>query len=690
MKKYAIAGFVILLPVIGWIGYSEWNSNAWQRYLIKLELRGQASKLGNIHAGELLIPIVKALAYAGDTKQASQVIGGLTDPFTRAQALRGVAEFHAEAGDGEKASELLVEAIWATTWIRDYEKRRYALKTITMSIAKIGEQRRAKSMMSEVIKEAERIDNHAPPNFVLETIIESYANLGESMKDPALLEEALKTVDRLRPNRDGVKHFEFLLLGKIIGSYSRLGEKMKDATLLDYAARTAERLDASRTKSESLRTIAESYARLGESMKDPALLEEAIKTAKPITDYVEKAKALSAIAKSYASAGVKLKDTALLTEVIKTARSVNQRSSAALGAIARSYASLGEAMKDPELLEEALKTAEFISDMINKASTPRAPDPKAIARTQATTGKLRKKLSELPGLSEPSGKIGAGVDKQPRWNFSEQLRRRYEEEAWLHKNIALSAVIESYIRLGDKEKARALLVKQISGPYSKTYGSPLVFESYVRLGETMKDAALLDDAVRIAEGIGTDRKDEALRAIAESHARLGETMKNIDMLKYATGVAKRIKDAKQATRARATIAESYARLGETMKDSALLEEALNTADGIGEAQTDQWSTHGKIVDSYIKLAESSNNPALLAKPFSLLASKLPDTGRDKMFGALLTSKMAITDVSRLRSLTSNYHHEMNRAFARAQILMACSRHDLWMRQRLIRDFLQRP
>ena len=53
-----------LLPVIGWIGWSKWNSNAWQTYLIKRELRGYVAKLDNWQDGEMLTVIVQAFTYA--------------------------------------------------------------------------------------------------------------------------------------------------------------------------------------------------------------------------------------------------------------------------------------------------------------------------------------------------------------------------------------------------------------------------------------------------------------------------------------------------------------------------------------------------------------------------------------------------------------------------------------------------
>jgi biopolymer transport protein ExbB/TolQ len=64
MKRYVIAGSVILLTVIGWIGV---NSNAWQTYLIKRDLRSYGARLND---SETLSVIAQAFAYAGDSQLA--------------------------------------------------------------------------------------------------------------------------------------------------------------------------------------------------------------------------------------------------------------------------------------------------------------------------------------------------------------------------------------------------------------------------------------------------------------------------------------------------------------------------------------------------------------------------------------------------------------------------------------------
>src|SRR5215510_11228080 len=60
--QYAAVGLILLLTVIGWIG---WDSNAWQIHLIKRDLRDDAKRLNDIDA---LTEIARAFVYAGDSQ----------------------------------------------------------------------------------------------------------------------------------------------------------------------------------------------------------------------------------------------------------------------------------------------------------------------------------------------------------------------------------------------------------------------------------------------------------------------------------------------------------------------------------------------------------------------------------------------------------------------------------------------
>ena len=192
MKRYAIAGLVLLLAAIGWIGV---NSNAWQTYLIKRDLRSYGARLND---NETLSVIARAFAYAGDSQLALQLVDRIKNARAKVDALIRIAEFYAELGDKERASALFSDAIKATERIGSASDKFHTLRSIAMSFVSRGEKEKAKSLLSDAIRVAERIDDNQDKAYALETIALSvYDPSGEIMKDGVLLTEVVKAADQI-------------------------------------------------------------------------------------------------------------------------------------------------------------------------------------------------------------------------------------------------------------------------------------------------------------------------------------------------------------------------------------------------------------------------------------------------------------------------------------------------------------
>src|SRR5262249_32223274 len=147
------AGTAILLTVVGWIG---WNSNTWQTYLIKRDLRTAGANLNDTAA---LIEIAQAFVYAGDSQFSFQVVKRISEDRTKADALSAIAASIAKLGDGEKASPLLADAIKTAERISEDSSKAYALRAIAESYAKLGETMKDGSLLADAIKTAKRIDD---------------------------------------------------------------------------------------------------------------------------------------------------------------------------------------------------------------------------------------------------------------------------------------------------------------------------------------------------------------------------------------------------------------------------------------------------------------------------------------------------------------------------------------------------
>src|SRR5262249_19113415 len=84
-----------------------------------------------------------------------------------------------------------------------------------------------------------------------------------------------------------------------------------------------------------------------------------------------------------------------------------------------------------------------------------------------------------------------------------------------------------------------------------------------------------------------------------------------------------------------------------------------------------------IAVSIAKLADSSNDRTLYDKTFSFIEGFGDDSIKDKIIDAILSSKLSVTDVGRLASLTQHYGvGGPGKARALAKILMACSHPEL--------------
>jgi hypothetical protein len=113
-----------------------------------------------------------------------------------------------------------------------------------------------------------------------------------------------------------------------------------------------------------------------------------------------------------------------------------------------------------------------------------------------------------------------------------------------------------------------------------------------------------------------------------------------------------------------------------MKDSSLLADAIKTAERISDDRYKAGALRA-IAVSIAKLAESSNDRTLYDKTFDFIEGFRDDTSRDKILDVILSSKLSVADVSKLRSLTTHYGiGGPGKARALARILMACSHPEL--------------
>jgi tetratricopeptide (TPR) repeat protein len=303
--RFAAVGLVVLLILSGRIG---WRSNAWQTYGIKIFLYSQGFRLND---REVTIEIATALAYAGDSQLALQVLDRIGNDYSKADALNTIAQSYAQLGDKEKSGALLADMVKMSERMDD-DGKVYALRLITESYIKLGDKGKAESLLPEQIKAAERTDGQYKAG-VLSAIARSYAEIGEAMKAGAMLKEAVKLLEQ--PGDDRSKAYT---LAAIANSYSEIGRTVKAGALLEEVIKIVNRIGANYSvyKPHALSETAEAYVKLGDKKKARALLEDAIKAAKWM-DWGGKATALNEIVNSYAKLAESSNDPALLYDVAR-------------------------------------------------------------------------------------------------------------------------------------------------------------------------------------------------------------------------------------------------------------------------------------------------------------------------------------------------------------------------------------
>jgi tetratricopeptide (TPR) repeat protein len=157
----------MLLTAAAWIG---WNSNAWQTWLIKRDLRGYGSSLNDNKA---LSAIAQAFVYAGDSPHALQALDRIQGDINKTNALSAVAQSYTKLGDKERASALLAEAAKTAGLISDDDSKAFALGDIALSYAKLAESSNDGALYTQTFRFIEGLGSDDARENVLQSILSS-------------------------------------------------------------------------------------------------------------------------------------------------------------------------------------------------------------------------------------------------------------------------------------------------------------------------------------------------------------------------------------------------------------------------------------------------------------------------------------------------------------------------------------
>jgi tetratricopeptide (TPR) repeat protein len=719
--RFASAGMVLLLAVAGWIG---WHSNVWQTYLIRMELSDYSNSMND---KDTLTSIARAFAYAGASRPALQAVERISKDSDKLSALYGLALYSTESGEKESAVRLLSEAVEMAQRIGEIDHRTSALGIIATSFANLGVKSEDRELLLEAVKTAEQIGEGESKAVALRQIAESFANLGERVKDRALLSEAVEMAQRI-----GEIDHRTSALGIIATSFANLGVKSEDRELLLEAVKTAEQIGEGESKAVVLRQIAESFANLGERVKDRALLSEAVEIAQRISAIDYRISALKSITACFANLGEKMKDRELLLEGVKTIDRITSKDSKiyALRLTSESFAGLGDEKMADALLSEAIGAAGELSDdyrktdvlkefadyfaklgnkerasallvdAINQAERLNG-DPRqtstliAIAASLINLGEKERASLLLSNAIKPAIRLNDDSAKfSALWEITAYFAALGDKEraiAILSEVINkvgqsdfaatffMEYLVASITKLGDKERATTLLLEavevaeRITNNYGRAGAFTAIAESFIKLGDKERAIALLSEQIKKAEQISNDsNQTRYLGEVMKSFANLGEKMKDRGLLLEAVKTAEQIGRGDDKVLALIAIVEAFIRFGDKEKASLLLSDAIKTAEQ-NDPGDSMAAAMGSIAKSAAKLGEYTNDRTLYDKTFNFIERLGDDRDKDGLLDSILTSRLAVVDVGRLRLLASRYGSVGGRARALARILIACSR-----------------
>jgi tetratricopeptide (TPR) repeat protein len=270
-----------------------------------------------------------ALAETGKIKLSQELTDKILDVFLKMEALSKLAISYTEAGQKEKALEILSESIKLIEkmdaeidkaeelYSQNPSNYKYppsspiktakakALSEIALAYEKTGEKEKYQDFISQSIKLAEKIVDEAN-FFKKEALLEISSNCLEGGK----YEEAYEIIKKMKAELEqGWKKIE--ILSNIAIGYTKIGEKEKGLEILNKIL-----IEAEKASNEwLLAKIASSYAEVGQ-------YEKAFEIVKKIDNKFEKVFALSQIAKNYIEIDQNDKALKILDQAFEIAKKI--------------------------------------------------------------------------------------------------------------------------------------------------------------------------------------------------------------------------------------------------------------------------------------------------------------------------------------------------------------------------------
>jgi tetratricopeptide (TPR) repeat protein len=562
-----------------------------------------AEKTGNEDArAEALSGVAQALAQAGERQRAAEVASralavaeAIGDEGRRAEALHEVAQALAQAGQFDRALAV-AEAIG------DEGRRAEALHEVAQALAQAGQFDRALAVAEGIGDEKARV-------FVLSKVARALAQAGEKEGATEVANQVLVAAEGI-----GAEDDRAYALGEVAQTLAQVGEKQRATEAANRAVSAAEMMYDEWMKALTLLWAARVLVQVGEKEKGTETASMAVAEAETIDDE-RRSRALGEVAWGLVRMGEEDRAAEVANWVL-TVEGIGAEDDRAyaLGEVAQALVQVGEKQKAADAANRALAAAEWIANEDSRGDVLIR-----LAEVLARAGQFDQALAIAEGVgSERRGLLS-------NWRIGD----------------ALCKVAQALAQVGEKQRAaeaanRALgVVEGIENERSRETGLYNVAPALVQAG-------LFDQALAVAERIkGKRSRAHALIRLAEVSAQAGQ-------FDQALAVTEGLEDKWARARALCNVAQALVQGGEKQKAVDAANWALAAAEGIRVElylliQLAEVLAQAGQFDQALAVAEGIGDEEARAAALSGVAQALARVGERQRAAEVASQALAVTE-----------------------------------------------
>ncbi|MBW4601374.1 MAG: tetratricopeptide repeat protein [Calothrix sp. FI2-JRJ7] len=477
--------------------------------------------------------------------------------------LSSIAQQYAKAGQKQKASELITQALPLVDNISSNCDKPKPMATIAGNYARVGQENQANLLLEQAIKITKTAKGCNSTNDSVENLLDiSNKYIEEGLYDLAL--QSVKGLD------DASSFYQVYGLSLIARDWAKSNKVDQVNALTTEILNVAQSIKDANQRAFALSRGAYELIEAQQNTQAIKLLAEAQKAVPAIQDVDGKPNTLLFIARAYNKLGQPTEAIKLLEQATLATQKVSNPSFRInnLGAIGAEYAAVNQKPKANLLLEQALTIA-------NKTKPASAQDDLllTVAGYTAKTGQYDQAIKIAKGIKSREyqaaalSRIAGEVARQEKFDLALQIAQRQIGNA-AHKAGAIMEITRALVAAKQFDKAVAV-AQSINRKYEKAGVLSEIALKYAENGNPDEAINLINTINKFSASLSDEANDIdwMLPVVAQSYAKAG----NFDR---AIKVAESIKITQHRVNALTKIANEYSDKGQKDKSLLLLAQAV--------------------------------------------------------------------------------------------------------------------